>query len=242
MRIVTVRRISQIFFLVIFLWFCVTATLGANWWQLRGWPINWILELDPLTALATALSTGTLYANLTWALVTILLTLFLGRFFCGFACPLGAINQFTGWLYWRHLKVSEKVEANRPRRLQSFKYYLLAFLLALALMGSVQTGVFDPLPLVHRSVNLALVPLADPGVLSDEPRAYASVWLLGAVFLTVVGLNLVLPRFFCRFLCPLGALFGLLTRFIPSCSLLTTNDPIEAGSRGDHFSIVFQGD
>ena len=53
MRIVTVRRISQVFFLVVFLWFCVTATLGANWWQWRGWPINWILDLDPLTSLAT---------------------------------------------------------------------------------------------------------------------------------------------------------------------------------------------
>ncbi len=49
MRIVTVRRISQAFFLAVFLWFCVTATLGAAWWQLRGWPINWILDLDPLT-------------------------------------------------------------------------------------------------------------------------------------------------------------------------------------------------
>ena len=63
MRIVTVRRISQVFFLVVFLWFCVTATLGANWWQLRGWPINWILDLDPLTSLATVLATGTLYAD-----------------------------------------------------------------------------------------------------------------------------------------------------------------------------------
>ena len=73
-------------------------------------------------------------------------------------------------------------------------------------MGSVQTGIFDPLPLVHRSVNLALAPLADNrlGLLSDEPRRYASAWLLGVVFLGVLGLNLVLPRFFCRFLCPLG--------------------------------------
>ena len=71
MRIVTVRRISQVFFLVVFLWFCVTATLGAAWWQLRGWPINWILDLDPLTALATVLATGTLYATLAWSLVAI---------------------------------------------------------------------------------------------------------------------------------------------------------------------------
>ena len=90
-------------------------------------------------------------------------------------------------------------------------------LLALAGMGSVQTGIIDPLPLLHRSVNLALFPLADNGLglLSDEPRFYASAWLIGVVFLGVVGLNLVLPRFFCRFICPLGALFGLLGRFSP---------------------------
>ena len=217
MRIVTVRRVSQIFFLAVFLWFCITATLGANWWQLRGWPINWILELDPLTALAMVLATGTLYSSLTWALVTVFLTLFVGRFFCGFACPLGTINQFTGWLARLGLSPAGRVEANRYRKLQALKYYILVCLLALALMGSGQTGILDPLPLMHRSVNLALAPLADNrlGLLSDGPRFYASAWLLGVVFLAVVGLNLVLPRFFCRFACPLGALFGLLSRFTP---------------------------
>jgi ferredoxin len=217
MRIVTVRRISQGFFLALFLWFCIVATLGAAWWQLRGWPINWILELDPLTALCTALATHSFYAPLTWALIAIGLTLFVGRFFCGFVCPLGTINQATGWLARRGQVASVRVEANRHRRAQNLKYYLLAFLLILALMGSVQTGIFDPLPLVHRSINLALAPLADNrlNLLSDEPRRYASAWLLGVVFLGVVGLNLVLPRFFCRFVCPLGALFGLLSRFTP---------------------------
>jgi ferredoxin len=217
MRIVTVRRISQVFFLLVFLWFCVTATLGAAWWQLRGWPVNWLLDLDPLTSLAKVLATGTLYATLTWSLVAMGLTLFLGRFFCGFACPLGAINQATGWLARRGLHQHGRVEANRYRGLQSVKYYLLAFLLALAGMGSVQTGLIDPLPLLHRSVNLALLPLADNGlgVLSAEPRFFASAWFIGVVFLGVVSLNLVLPRFFCRFICPLGALFGLLGRFSP---------------------------
>ena len=131
--------------------------------------------------------------------------------------PWARINQATGWLARRGLNLAGRVEANRHRRPQTLKYYLLAFLLALAFMGSVQTGIIDPLPLLHRSVNLALFPLADNGlgVLSDEPRFYASAWLIGVVFLGVVGLNLVLPRFFCRFICPLGALFGLLGRFSP---------------------------
>jgi ferredoxin len=217
MRIVTVRRLSQGFFLAVFLWFCIAATLGSAWWQLRGWPINWLLELAPLTAVATMLATGTLFGNLTWALVTIAITFFLGRFFCGFVCPLGTIQQATGWLARRDSGMAARVEANRHRRPQAWKYYLLFFLLFLALTGSVQTGVFDPLPLAHRSVNLALLPLADSGlgVLSDEPRAYVSVWLIGFLFLAIVGLTLFIPRFFCRFACPLGALFGLLSRFTP---------------------------
>ena len=179
MRIVTVRRVSQVFFLIVFLWFCVAATVGAAWWQLRGWPINWILDLDPLTSLATVLATGTLYATLAWSLVAIVGTLVVGRFFCGFACPLGTINQATGWVARRG-----------------------------------QTGIIDPLPLVYRSVNLALAPLADNrlGLVSGEPRFYASAWFIGVVFLGVVGLNLVLPRFFCRFICPLGPLFPLAHR------------------------------
>ena len=68
MRIRTARRISQIFFLALFLWFCVTTTLGQAWWQLRGWPVNWLLELDPLVGLATLLTTGTLFFG-TFALI-----------------------------------------------------------------------------------------------------------------------------------------------------------------------------
>ena len=213
MRIITVRRISQVFFFVLFLWFCFTANLGTAWWQLRGWPINWILELDPLTAFATLLTTGTLFGNLLWALVTVILTVFLGRFFCGFACPLGTINQFIGWLGGRGLKPADRADANRHRPAQALKYYFLVFLLLLAAMGTLQTGIIDPLPLVYRSVNLALLPLVGTGL--TGVRFYASVWLLGAVFLTILGLNLIRPRFFCRYLCPLGALFGLLGRFSP---------------------------
>jgi polyferredoxin len=215
MRIVTVRRISQVFFVALFLWLCITATLGAEWWQLRGWPINWILSLDPLTALGTMLTTGTLYGSLLWGLAVIVLTIFIGRFFCGFACPLGALNQFVGWLGQRARKTPEKIAANRPRRAQVVKYYLVLFLLACGLLGSLQTGLLDPLPLLHRSINLTLAPIVDAriGLLSIEPRHYASAWLIGAVLLTILGLNLVIPRFFCRFACPLGALFGLSSRF-----------------------------
>ena len=98
MGIVTARRASQVFFLILASWFALVTTNGPGWWQLSGWPVSWLLELDPLTALATALATGTLYAGLAWALVTILLTVLLGRVFCGWVCPFGALHQLVGWL------------------------------------------------------------------------------------------------------------------------------------------------
>ncbi|MFP5221630.1 MAG: 4Fe-4S binding protein [Acidobacteriota bacterium] len=217
MRIATVRRISQGFFLALFLWFCVAATVGPQWWQLRGWPINWFLGLDPLTALTTFLATGTLYAPLAWALATVALTALLGRVFCGFVCPLGALNQLTGWLSRRGTKPLERVRDNAHHRFQGLKYVILAFFLACAAFGSVQTGLLDPLPLLHRSINLTILPVLDAQttILSDEPRSYESAWILGGVLLAVIGLNLVRPRFFCRFLCPLGAMLGLVGRFAP---------------------------
>lgn len=226
LRIVNARRASQVFFVLVTLWLCVVTTLGGEFWRLSGWPVNFILSLSPLTALGTLLSTHTWYAPLLWAVPVIVLTAFLGRFFCGFACPLGALNQACGWLARR---VAAKVPGARGEALrarladnrhspwQAAKYYVLAFLLAAACFGSLQSGLLDPLPLLFRSVNLTLAPVADAGfqVLFSKPRHYASAWLLFAVFAAVLGLNLLRPRFFCRYVCPLGALFGLLNRFAP---------------------------
>ena len=66
MKIVTVRPICQAFFLLLLLWLAVVATVGTRWWQMRGWPIDWLLQLDPLVALGTLLTTHTLYAGLVW--------------------------------------------------------------------------------------------------------------------------------------------------------------------------------
>jgi len=282
MPIITVRRISQAFFLLLFLWFCYVSVLGESWWQLRGWPVNWFLEMDPLLALTVILATGTLYAGLIWALLTAGLTLILGRFFCGWVCPFGTIHHFVGWLSLRGKSVEQRAAANEYHPGQAVKYYVLLFFLAVAsgdlggrlasglsagpnwawgitlaaallltllalreiasasgkmlwtalivlllclglghvLAGGAPTssllsGLLDPLPLLQRTVNLLLWPLADPMGRGSSltGRLYPGDWLIAAVFAAALCLNLLRPRFFCRFVCPLGALFGLLSRF-----------------------------
>ena len=95
MKIRTTRRVSQVFFSLLFMWFCFASTLGDALWQLRGWPVNWFLELDPLVGLATLLTTGTLYAGLLWGVATIVLTIILGRFFCGWICPMNTLLEIV---------------------------------------------------------------------------------------------------------------------------------------------------
>jgi hypothetical protein len=58
MKIVQARRTSQAFFFLLLVWFCIVSTVGEKFWQLRGWPVNWFLQLDPLVARFTKVSYG----------------------------------------------------------------------------------------------------------------------------------------------------------------------------------------
>jgi polyferredoxin/NAD-dependent dihydropyrimidine dehydrogenase PreA subunit len=282
MKITTARRLAQVFFFALFVWLCLAAAVGTSWGQWRGWPIAWFLQLDPLVAVGTVLTTHSLHPGLVWGLGMIAVTILFGRVFCGFICPFGALHQFVGWLVRRAGRFKDRIAANAYRPAQVVKYYLLIALLAaaagnlllhlvhatraapalalaataavvLALLGltlrrigagsrrrlvvgaalltvwaglaaaiapglpiiaTLQTGLLDPIPLLHRSFNLAVLPVAAQGFEPWLPagRVYAGAGLIGAVFLAALLLNLAVPRFFCRFVCPTGALLGVLGR------------------------------
>jgi len=219
MKIVATRRISQAFFFSLFVWFCIVATVGSKFWQLRGWPIDWFFQLDPLVAVGTVLTTHTLYWPLLWALATVVLTIIFGRFFCGWVCPFGSLHHFVGFLGRRGKKLAHKVQLNRYRKAQRVKYYVLVAFLALAAFPSaaatLQVGLLDPIAVITRSFNLVLLPIVDSptSFIFISRRFYEGGWLIFAVFLAAVLLNLAIPRFYCRFICPLGALFGIIDRF-----------------------------
>jgi ferredoxin len=219
MRVVTVRRISQAFFFALFVWFCIVTTFGTAWWQLRGWPTNWFIQLDPLAAIGTVLTTRALYRPLLWALLTVGLTILLGRFFCSWVCPFGSIHHFISHLVHHKTALKRRIEQNKYRKPQCVKYVILIVLLLAAIIpansASLQTGLLDPIPLVSRSFNLVLLPIVDRvgNNISTTDRFYEGAGVVFAVFLAAVALNLVVPRFYCRFVCPLGALFGILGRY-----------------------------
>lgn len=205
-----VRRSYQAFFLAVFL---LLLGAGRTGW-IRGWPVELFFHADPLLAIGTMLSSRTLHEALLLSLATVVATVFLGRAFCGWICPLGGLNDAVGSLRTRR---GDRRRANAPRAVFRTKYYLLAGFLVAALLGSLLVGLLDPLSLLARGLQSLIGPvLAGAGIplFGHDPTFPGG--LLPAVLLAGVLLaNLVVPRFWCRALCPLGALLGLASRWAP---------------------------
>jgi MauM/NapG family ferredoxin protein len=156
--------------------------------------------------------------------------------FCGWVCPLGTLNNIVG--SFRKPRPDEW-----SKNWHRVKYYILIGILASSLFTLQPVGVMDPLSLLIRSFSLSIYPAFNAAVsavfdtlYSTDPAGIASVSepvydvlkktvlaftqpvylqsvFIGLLFLAVLGLNLVEKRFWCKYLCPLGALLGLLSRF-----------------------------
>ncbi|HEY3452494.1 MAG TPA: 4Fe-4S binding protein [Myxococcales bacterium] len=205
------RRVWQAVFLGVFLFFVFATTASA----IGGYDVEWFLELDPLVAVSTTLATRSFSHQLWWAVPLIVVTLVFGRFFCGWMCPMGVLHHALGFL-GRSKKIQERAKANAFRPgWQKVKYFILLGMLGAAAMGSLQIGWLDPIASTWRGLSTAVIPAASNtayGLYQGERHFQGGV-LITVVFLGALALNLIFPRLYCRVLCPLGALLGLLSKF-----------------------------
>jgi polyferredoxin len=243
------RRISQIIFLFLFLFHLHETEFRGSLKAASGdirLPIPYpsiFLQSDPLVAVLDILSSHALYRALLWSLVILIPTFFLGRFFCGWICPLGTLNHYLGSWKSERKRGPERLERNRYKKWQTLKYYLLVAGLVSALLGSLWVGILDPISLTVRSLGAALLPgvnyALDAGVsalrhssigplqtvgtvaqlilnetlLSFRQPHFRQAFFLGTIFVVILALNLRITRFWCRALCPLGALLGVISRW-----------------------------
>lgn len=229
-----IRITTQIIFLLIFIFlFLQTESKGKD---TLGYPVKIFLDFDPLVFISTFLSSHHVEVMLYLSIILILITIFFGRVFCGWICPLGTINNLVGNLKSRPSIITRS-------DLRRFKYYLLIFLLISAILSLNVTGIFDPLSLLIRSFSISIYPafnyalrtvfdalysknipvvtdisesiysVLKKGVLSFEQSFYYQSIFTGIIFLIIVGLNLYEKRFWCKYLCPLGALLGLFSGY-----------------------------
>ncbi len=227
------RRVVQMAGLLLYLWlFLATAFSGA---EALGLHVGWFLRFDPLLLVADTLARGFPASILLWALLLVAATLVLGRFFCGWFCPLGTLLDAFSRLVPRNRRMVE-----RPR-LRNLKYYLLLALLIPIPFSGHLVGLLDPLCLLTRTLAVVgypgtvwigeklgaaygtpLAPVTEP-VYQFLRHHYLPVgdylwtWPLFrptlVLFLTVFGLEFLGRRFWCKYLCPLGALLSALSVF-----------------------------
>jgi len=215
MRITTVRILVQTVMFGLFLAFVLLTTFThLNDWPSAKWVVSKFLEVDPLVGIATAITTHTVYRGLLWGLVILIPTLFLGRIFCNWICPFGILHHFIGWVFNRR-NAKEKIESNRYRPLFALKYYILIGFLAAAVFGCLQIGLLDPIVFLYRAFTIGVLPVGSMPTQSlfGDYAMHANAWVVGFLFLFFVSMNWVIPRFFCRAVCPVGALLGALSRY-----------------------------
>jgi polyferredoxin len=246
-RLLRLRRISQLLFLFLFLELLILTSLSglpgvAGDLHVHA-PVRLFFEWDPLVALSNALATHALYRGLSWSLVILLPTLFLGRFFCGWICPLGTLQHFAGSLPSEAKRGRRRIESNRYKRWQTAKYVVLIAGLIAALFGSMVAGWLDPFSLLLRSLGLSILPAFNYAVravlapfehshfgvirtastilhdvlqftvLDFRQTHFAQGIFLGVLFAVIVAASLRVTRFWCRAMCPLGALLGAVSRW-----------------------------
>ena len=136
---VKIRRAYEVLFLGLFLFFLLITDLR----YLKGWPVSLFLEATPLVAVATALTTHTIYRNLVWGLVIIAITMMLGRVWCNWMCPFGILHHFFGWIGNRR-NTKQMIEVNRYRKIYAIKYYILAAMIAMASLWIIPTALDAP--------------------------------------------------------------------------------------------------
>ena len=157
------RWFSQIVFFSLFLFLLLRTefrgSLHAGGSEIRlPYPVQLFFQFDPLVTLSNALSSRALYHGLLWSLVVLIPTMLLGRFFCGWICPLGSIHHFFSSLRSERKRGKQLIESNRYKRWQTTKYYLLVAALIAAVLGTGIVGWLDPFSLLVRSVGLSILP------------------------------------------------------------------------------------
>ena len=205
-----IRRIYQAFFILLF----VALLSSASYAAVYSFPISLFLEANPLLALTTTLASGVLFGSLFLCLVLVLVTLIFGRVFCSWICPLGVLNHIMSALP-SPLKRRQRILSNEWRPMYQTKYYVLLVMVVLSAFGVLQVGLLDPIALTVRSFAVTVFPglqQAGAPIYATQPY-FLGGWLVGALFVVILAANRFVMRLWCRLLCPLGALLGLLAKF-----------------------------
>jgi len=231
-----IRRAVQVVFLLVFLGLVLFARPrpGVEPSPL----LKSFFLIDPLILIFTWLAAHAVPATLLLSLILVAMTVVLGRVFCGWACPLGTIHDIAGrffdwvqgkrktgdhWSPWQRSKyylliglLAMAVFGGHWACIMDplvLLYRTTTVVLFPATQWAVEEGsatIYHSPPPVHW-LNFAAEPVKDffrHHVFVVENQAFLGSGLIATLFVGLLLLNAYRRRFWCRYLCPLGALLG----------------------------------
>ncbi|MDR3597202.1 FMN-binding protein [Clostridium sp.] len=131
-----------------------------------------------------------------------LVTIIIGRWFCGWICAFGAYNDLIYFISKKIFKVKFRVNEQVDSILKYAKYAILLFIIIVSwTLGSNILESVSPWDAFGQITNFNI-------------SAVLSGLLIGLILLVLITIGAAfIERFFCRYLCPLGAIFAIISKF-----------------------------
>lgn len=182
-------------------------------------------ELQFIPSIIRLITPGTLFSF--GFIIILLLTLFSGRVYCSFFCPLGIIQDISGWI---RQKIKPKKKNRFMKALNWIRYSVLALVvISLVFTGLLLVNLLDPYAIFGRIASNIYQPLLISlnnllaGALNSagsylfmpvEPKVTHLFALFIALFflLLVIVFSVFKGRLYCNTVCPVGAFLGLLSK------------------------------
>lgn len=140
-------------------------------------------------------------SNMILGLAVLAATLLVGNVFCGWICPFGAVQDALSWVSRTAHLPQLTIPARYDRVLRYGRYVVLAVVLYFSVSTTkLWFSDYDP-----------YVTLFGLGWLFE--LNFSTMWIGLTILVLILGGSLLVERLWCRYLCPLGAVFAITSRF-----------------------------
>ncbi len=136
-------------------------------------------------------------------MATILVTIFMGRFFCGFLCSFGSMGDFLWFLSQKTIKPRFKIGEKGDTVLKLLKYGILLFIII---------GIWTLNLVSFDSTDSPWTIFGMYASIGNWPSLQYLLSIGGMLLLLIIIGSLFIERFFCKYLCPLGAVFAIVSK------------------------------
>lgn len=165
----------------------------------------------PIGSLQATLNSRDYYVSLYVAGILVVTGTFLGRFVCGFLCPFGLVQD----LLFKIPFVKKIRTLPGEKFLRWFRYFiLLVFVILLPVFVMDITGLGQPWFCKYICPAGTLEGGIPQTLLNQNLRGaigFLFKWKVSILVVTVIS-SIIIYRPFCRYICPLGAIYGLFNK------------------------------